>query len=67
ILDSNTLFRGRRIIESTNYVLRNFSGQSVLVEAGFISNEDDLTILKTKTEEVGQEVAAGIINYLEGP
>ena len=65
IQDENSLFKDRGVKERSNlYVLNNFEGTSVLVEAGFISNESDLNILKTKSTEIGQQIATGIINYL---
>ncbi len=38
----------------------------MLVEAGFISNADDLSVLKSKADEIGGEIAGGIVKYLEG-
>jgi N-acetylmuramoyl-L-alanine amidase len=65
IQDKNTLFDSRGISERSDlYVLNQFSGISVLVEAGFISNADDLAIMKTKAEQIGNEIAAGILGNL---
>ena len=65
ILDANTLFANRKIIEGGSLgVLNMYKGIAVLVEAGFISNSSDLNILKTKSKEVGIDIANGIINYL---
>ena len=66
ILESNTLFRKRSTISSSFHVLRNYSsGPSVIVEAGFISNSNDLTIIKYQAEDIAAEIAKGIFKYLE--
>jgi N-acetylmuramoyl-L-alanine amidase len=36
----------------------------VLVECGFISNKDDLQILKTKPGEIAKQISNGIVKYL---
>ena len=64
IKSENTLFADRGIAEGNYKVLNNFSGTAVLVEAGFISNSSDLQILQTKSTEIGQQIATGIIKYL---
>jgi RHS repeat-associated protein len=65
ILDQNTLFTSRGLSERSDlYVLNNYSGTAVLVEAGFISNDTDLNIMKTNSTQIGTEIATGIINYL---
>jgi RHS repeat-associated protein len=65
INSENALFKDGGVIESDNlYVLNKYDGTAVLVEAGFISNTIDLNILKTKSPEIGNSIATGIINYL---
>jgi len=65
IQDENTLFSDRGIKEGGSLgVLNKFNGVAVLVEAGFISNASDLDIMKTKAEQIGVEIARGIMNYL---
>ena len=64
IQDKNTLLRSRGI-KSANYkVLRNFGGTAVLVEVGFISNANDLRIIKANIDKIGTQIASGIIGYL---
>jgi RHS repeat-associated protein len=58
--------RGDGIHESNFFVLRNFeNGPSVLVEAGFITNEQDRNIIQENSAGIGRQVADGVINYLE--
>ncbi len=64
IQGENTLFTDRGVSEGNYKVLNNFSGTAVLVEAGFISNSSDLQILQTKSTEIGQQIATGIIKHL---
>jgi RHS repeat-associated protein len=64
IKGENTFFTDRGIAEGNYKVLNTFSGTAVLVEAGFISNSSDLQILQTKSTEIGQQIATGIIKYL---
>jgi N-acetylmuramoyl-L-alanine amidase len=66
IQNKNTLFSSRDLAQRSDlYVLNKFSGVSALVEAGFISNSDDLNIMKTQYAQIGTEIASGIIAYLE--
>ncbi len=66
IQDKNTLFFSKGVMAKTDLKLLNkFDGTSVLVEAGFISNTEDLAIMKEKSEKIGEEIAAGILAYLE--
>lgn len=62
IQGQNTLFKDRGT-EATNnlFVLNNFNGPAVLIEAGFISNAKDLEILQTQTQQIGVEIGKGII------
>jgi N-acetylmuramoyl-L-alanine amidase len=47
-------------------VLCDFKGEaSVLVEVGFISNQEDLELMKTKYKDIGVEIADGICEYLK--
>lgn len=47
-------------------VLCDFKGEaSVLVEVGFISNQEDLDLMKNKYKEIGIEIADGICDYLK--
>jgi N-acetylmuramoyl-L-alanine amidase len=65
INSENTLFTDLGVTARDNlYVLNKFKGTAVLVEAGFISNSSDLNKLKTKSTEIGNSIATGIINYL---
>ena len=64
IQNQNTLFTSRGIKPRSNlYVLNKYSGTAVLVEAGFISNTNDLKILKNNTSKIGKQIATGIINF----
>jgi RHS repeat-associated protein len=66
IQNENTLFLDRGIKERNNlYVLNEFKGVAVLVEAGFISNASDLETMKTNAEQIGREIATGIMNYFK--
>lgn len=66
IQDKNTLFFSKGIMAETDKKLLNkFTGTSVLVEAGFISNTEDLAIMKDKSKEIGEEIASGILAYME--
>lgn len=66
IQDKNTQFFSKGIMAKTDLKLLNkFDGISVLVEAGFISNTEDLAIMKDKSEKIGEEIALGILAYLE--
>lgn len=67
ISKTNSLFKSRGLDPRTDlYVLNRFSGISVLIEAGFISNKEDLDIMTTKADTIGSEIAAGVNNYLKG-
>ena len=46
------------------FVLNKYKGTAVLVEAGFISNASDLNTMTTNSEQIGIDIATGIINYL---
>lgn len=45
-------------------MLNKFSGTAVIVEVGFISNANDLKLMKGNTVLIGKQIATGIINYL---
>ncbi|BDU75470.1 hypothetical protein METESE_04280 [Mesoterricola sediminis] len=67
ILASNTQLVGRGLsARSDLYVLNAFKGTAVLVEAGFISNARDLSVLRNGAVAIGRDIAAGIIGYLGG-
>lgn len=70
ILNANTVFKRRpkAIIDANGRgftVLDRFSGPSVIVEAGFISNRSDVGKMKNRTLKIGKEIATGIKHYLE--
>ena len=66
ISSSNTKFSNKGLsARSDLYVLNKFKGTAVLVEAGFISNAQDLSVMKGSSLEIGKEIAAGIISYME--
>jgi RHS repeat-associated protein len=61
---ANTQFADKGISgRSDLFVLNKFKGTAVLVEAGFISNPRDLSIMKNNAATVGRDIASGIINY----
>ncbi len=67
IQNSNTVFTNKGVSARPNlYVLKAFNGPSVLVEAGFISNNNDLKKLKTQYNQIGKDIANGIIKYIKG-
>lgn len=62
----NHLFQDRGISVGNFYkVLNGFPEIAVLIEAGFISNSEDLKILTSKANEIGEQIAKGIIDYLK--
>jgi N-acetylmuramoyl-L-alanine amidase len=64
ISSSNTQFGDKGISGRGDlFVLNKFKGTAVLVEAGFISNPRDLSIMKNNATSVGRDIATGIINY----
>lgn len=63
---SNTLFTNRGLDERSDlYVLNKFAGTAVLIEAGFISNTNDLSNMSNHTEKIAHEIADGINNYIK--
>ena len=67
ISGENELFTDRGTTATNSlYLLNHFKGTSVLVEAGFISNKNDLQVLQTNTAQVGGSIAAGIIKFMGG-
>ncbi|MCB0856437.1 MAG: N-acetylmuramoyl-L-alanine amidase, partial [Bacteroidetes bacterium] len=47
------------------YVLNNFTnGPSVLIEAGFITNDEDLNKMLDNAPKIGEQIGEGIIKYL---
>ena len=65
IQNSNTLLKSNGIKQRTDLgILKYKGGASVLIEAGFISNNVDLDIIKNNSSEMGKEIGSGIINYL---
>ena len=67
VMDQNTIFSDRGIKSSSKlYVLNNFPGTAILIEAGFISNSNDRTILLNNSNQIGYQIGVGIINFLEG-
>ncbi|MCE1190375.1 MAG: N-acetylmuramoyl-L-alanine amidase [Ignavibacteria bacterium] len=66
ILEQKTLLTDKGLSARIGlYVLNQYSGTAVLVEAGFISNANDLKIMNTNSSQIGTEIGTGIINYLE--
>lgn len=62
----NTQFSNKGLFERSDlYILNKFKGAAVLVEAGFISNPQDLLVMKGNSSEIGKEIATGIVCYLE--
>lgn len=62
----NLLFLNRGIKPGDElFLLKGFKKTAVLVEAGFISNPDDLKLLKSKTSVIGEQIAEGIITHLK--
>jgi N-acetylmuramoyl-L-alanine amidase len=67
ILDTSSQLDARRIVATENLAVLNlFKGTAVLVEAGFMTNPDDLAILRSSSSRIGQDIAQGVINYLGG-
>ncbi len=69
IFDANTLFTKRsvkchdwRVIKTWGKLTNN---PGCLVEIGFITNEDDLKILKEKQDDIAKEICEGIKKYYE--
>jgi len=47
------------------YVLNKFQGDaSVLIEVGFITNASDAKTISEKSDEIGKQIATGIINFI---
>lgn len=44
-------------------IVHNTTPLAILVECGFLSNSEDLAILKAKTAEIAQAISAGIEDY----
>ena len=69
LLDSNTLFTRRKITISNFAVIKEWSALTnnpgCLVEIGFITNADDLKILKEKQDDIVNNLYEGIKNYYE--
>ncbi|MFA6922877.1 MAG: N-acetylmuramoyl-L-alanine amidase [Bacteroidales bacterium] len=46
-------------------VLRDFKGKAAaLVEVGFISNANDVVLMKTNADEIGKQIATGVYKFL---
>lgn len=59
------LFKNNRGTKTANFhVLRETSMPAALTELGFITNKDDVAVLKSKQDELALAVAKGILNYL---
>lgn len=56
----------RGVLKSRFYVIKNTDAPSVLLELGFISNEEERNLLLTnqRQEDLADAVTEGIINYL---
>lgn len=62
---NDKLYTKNRGLKTANFaVLRLTSMTSTLVELGFISNVEDVDILKNKQNELAEGVAKGILNFL---
>lgn len=61
----NSLFKDRGIAEGRYTVLQRFKGAAVLIEAGFITNPNDLNLLQSNDAEIGRQVGEGILQYLQ--
>ena len=55
----------RGVKEANFYVLRHTEMPAVLVEMGFINNNDDCEKLVNRTEDFAEAIFQGIIRYLE--
>lgn len=59
------LFKNNRGTKTANFhVLRETSMPAALTELGFITNKDDVAVLKSKQDELALAVAKGILKYL---
>ncbi len=59
------LFKSNRGTKTENfYVLRETKMTAALTELGFITNSDDVQVLKTKEKEIAEAVARGILTYI---
>ena len=58
--------KNRGVIKSRFYVVRHTTAPSVLLELGFISNEQERELMQTKKrqEAFAEAITEGIINYL---
>ena len=62
---NDKLYTKNRGLKTANFaVLRLTSMTSTLVELGFISNVEDVDILKNKQKELAESVAKGILDFL---
>ena len=62
---ASTGLRSRGVKDKGLYVTSNFSGPSVLVELGFISNVSDRTYIMGNHAAIAQAIAQGTNDYLE--
>lgn len=65
-LVKDNLYNSKRGVKHNNfYVLKNTKMRAALIELGFISNIEDVKLLKEKQDEFAQSIAQGICTYLE--
>lgn len=64
-LDKHTNLNGRGLMQSPYYVLRENKNLAVLVELGFMTNENDLAIIQSEshTTNIAEAITQGLINY----
>ena len=63
LLKSKAYTVDRKVKQGNFYVIRKTQAHAVLVELGFISNEDDAKILKERQNDLAESILRGVLSY----
>lgn len=66
-LSDQTGFKDRGVMDSPYYILRNNDHLAILIELGFLTNSEDLTLIEQKDhpDKVAKAIKKGMVNYFK--